>query len=89
MQAKKEDGDRDRLIEFLKLTEGVEYRTVSKPLRDRERISSSFSQPWRTITLLCTNHSPKSTHCNLLTKASRRAPPAFQSLFGSKAPPGP
>jgi hypothetical protein len=27
-QAKKEDGDRDRFVEYLKLTEGIEYETV-------------------------------------------------------------
>src|SRR2546426_11812907 len=37
MQAKKEDGDRDRLIEFLKLTEGVEYRTVDVNVLNRPR----------------------------------------------------
>jgi hypothetical protein len=35
MPAKKEDGDRDRLIEFLKLTEGVEYRTVDVNVLNR------------------------------------------------------
>jgi hypothetical protein len=37
MPAKKEDGDRDRLIESLKLTEGVEYRTVDVNVLNRPR----------------------------------------------------
>jgi hypothetical protein len=37
MPAKKEDGDRDRLIEFLKLTEGIEYRTVDVNVLNRPR----------------------------------------------------
>src|SRR5947199_871053 len=35
MPAKKEDGDRDRFIEYLKSTEGIEYRTIGVDVQNR------------------------------------------------------